>query len=128
MRVVAHQQIQAAQLGVGGGAEVLEQLLGLAGAVSGGLAQRGGERLRAGRVASPVAGAQRLAEQGQREGALARARGTGDHYGRLTVIGGEEPVDLAEDGLLILGQSERIGVCERAGRDIEQRGRRGARG
>ncbi|GAB3000825.1 hypothetical protein GCM10027360_35500 [Amycolatopsis echigonensis] len=76
-------------------------------------------------MASPVAGAQGLAEQGQREGALARARGAGDHDGRLTVIiGGEEPVNVAEDGLLILGQGERIGVCERAGRDVEQRGRR----
>lgn len=70
VRVVADQQVQAAGLGVGGGAEVLEELLGGAGAVSGGLARRGGEGLRAGGVPGPVAGAQGLTEEGQREGTL----------------------------------------------------------
>jgi hypothetical protein len=127
VRVVAHQQIQATWLG--GGAEVLEQLLGLAGAVSGGLAQRGGERLRAGGVPGPVARAQRLAEQGQGEGALAGAGAAGDHEGRRAAcFGGEELAHMVEDGVLVLGQREHVGIGQRGCCGVEQRVCRGVRG
>ncbi len=73
-------------------------------------------------------GTQGVAEQSQREGALARSRAPGDHQGRMAAcFGGEELAGVAEGGLLVLGQREHVGVGQRAGCDVEQRVRRGVR-